>query len=177
MAISASVTVSIADDIIGVLAKTYHQTEPIVIISNDKDFQQLQRYPNVHQYSPIHKKMLKCEDPERFLLEHIIKGDSSDGIPNILSDDDSIINEAKRQKPCGAKRIEKIIEEMGSEENIHIRNWQRNQTLVDLTYIPEEIVSETLKQYETQEVGDRSQILNYMIENRLKNLVDVISDF
>ena len=166
-----------ADDVIAVMAQNYHDREKILIVSSDKDFQQLQRYPNVHQYSPIHKKMLKCEDPQRFLLEHIIKGDSSDGIPNILSDDDSIINEAKRQKPCGAKRMEKIIEELGSDENIHARNWERNQTLVDLTYIPEEIVTETINQYENQEVGDRSQILNYMIENRLKNLVEVISDF
>ena len=80
-----------------------------MIVSNDKDFQQLQRYPNVHQYSPLKKTQLVCENPEKFLLEHIIKGDVSDGVPNILSDDDVFVNKEKRQKPCGGKKVNQIM--------------------------------------------------------------------
>ena len=65
-----------ADDIIAVLCEKYHQQENIVIISNDKDFQQLQKYPNVKQFSPIKKTFLDCNDPEGFLTYHILKGDS-----------------------------------------------------------------------------------------------------
>jgi 5'-3' exonuclease len=75
-----------ADDVIAVLAKNYHESERVLIVSNDKDFQQLQRYPNVEQYSLMKKQFLVCDNPEKFLMEHIIKGDSSDGIPNVLSD-------------------------------------------------------------------------------------------
>ena len=94
-----------ADDIIAILCAKYHTEENIVIVSSDKDFQQLQKYPNVRQYNPMKKEFMKCEDPENFIIEHILKGDSSDGIPNILSDDDTFVVEDKRQKPCGKKKI------------------------------------------------------------------------
>ena len=164
-----------ADDVIAVLTKKYHQEEKILIVSSDKDFQQLQRFPNVKQYTPLHKKLLKCEDPQRFLLEHIIKGDSSDGIPNILSDDDSFVNEDKRQKPCGAKKMEKIFEDI--EHWSSERNWERNQTLIDFEYIPEDMQLQIVEEFENQEVSSRANIFNYMITHRLKNLMEVIEDF
>ena len=106
-----------ADDIIAIISKHNHNNEKILIVSSDKDFQQLQRYENVYQYSPIIKDFLICEDPENFLLEHIIKGDSSDGIPNILSDDDVFVEENKRQKPCGKKKINTIKGELSEWTN------------------------------------------------------------
>jgi hypothetical protein len=36
-------------------------------------------------------------------FEHIIKGDATDGIPNILSADDTFAVDGKRQKPLAAK--------------------------------------------------------------------------
>jgi len=164
-----------ADDIIATLVKKYYQEEKILIISSDKDFQQLQRFSNVKQYTPLHRKLLNCENPQKFLLEHIIKGDSSDGIPNILSDDDSFVNEDKRQKPCGKKKMKVITDDL--ETWTSERNWQRNQTLIDFSYIPEEIENQILEQYENQEPSGRSNILNYMITHRLKNLMEVIEEF
>jgi 5'-3' exonuclease len=164
-----------ADDIIATMVKKYHSQENILIISSDKDFQQLQRYSGVKQYTPLHKKMIVCENPQTFLIEHIIKGDSSDGIPNILSDDDSFVNEDKRQKPCGKVKTKKIIEELS--EWTSGRNWQRNQTLIDFSYIPEDLESQILEQFDSQETAGRSNMLNYMITHRLRNLIDVIEDF
>ena len=164
-----------ADDIIGVLVKYYHQTEPIVIISNDKDFQQLQRYPNVRQYSPLKKSFLTCDNPERFLVEHIIKGDSSDGIPNILSEDDVFMCEDKRQAPCGKKKMEQIFSEM--EEWTTSRNYDRNNRMINLnmvpTYIEEEVISEFQKEIES----DGNKVLSYFIEKRLRNLMENIQEF
>ena len=94
-----------ADDIIAVLCQKYNKEEKILIVSSDKDFQQLQRYENVKQYSPLKKSYIACEEPENFILEHIIKGDSSDGIPNILSDDDTFVNKEKRQSLVEQKRF------------------------------------------------------------------------
>ena len=73
------------------------RSEDILIISSDKDFQQLQSFGNIKQYSPAHREYLVCENPEWYLSNHIIRGDSSDGIPNILSDDDTFINPDKKQ--------------------------------------------------------------------------------
>jgi len=164
-----------ADDIIAIISKHNHNNEKILIISSDKDFQQLQRYPNIYQYSPIKKDFLICEDPENFLLDHIIKGDSSDGIPNILSDDDVFIQEDKRQKPCGKKKIHAIKEELS--EWTSTDNWSRNQLMIDMTMIPHEVEKHILIEFEKEPIGKRSNILNYFIQNKLKILMESIEEF
>ena len=164
-----------ADDIIGVLCETYHEQEKILIVSNDKDFQQLQRYKNVQQYSPSKKKLLVCDNPEEFLLEHIIKGDSSDGIPNILSDDDVFVQEDKRQNPCGKKKITSIKENLN--EWTEKDNWKRNQKLIDMRKIPDIFKEEILSQFNSEVNGKRSNLLNYFINKNLRNLMVNIGDF
>ena len=119
--------------------------EKILIVSNDKDFQQLQRYPNVKQYSPAKKKFLDCKDPEIFLLDHIITGDSSDGIPNILTCDDAIVS-GKTQKKMSKDKIATLASMDPSEftNYIRLRNWKRNAELIDLWRIPEPVVERIL---------------------------------
>ena len=164
-----------ADDIIAILCEKYHTTEDIVIVSNDKDFQQLQKYPRVKQYSPIKKTYLVCEDPEIFLIDHILGGDSSDGIPNILSDDDVFVDSEKRQKPCGNKRIKKMKENL--KEWTSSDNWERNQNLIDFNKIPDEIREIIIKEHQKEVVGNRSNLLNYFIQKKLKNLILSIEEF
>jgi len=153
-----------ADDIIAIICEKYHTQEDIVIVSSDKDFQQLQRYENVKQYSPIKKEFLFCENPEIFLIEHILGGDSSDGIPNILSDDDVFVDENKRQKPCGKKRISEMKEDIGKWSSHE--NWNRNQNLIDFNRIPDEIRNIILEEFENKpKVENRSNLFNYFIKN------------
>ena len=164
-----------ADDIIAVLCQKYNKEEKILIVSSDKDFQQLQKYENVKQYSPLKKSYIACEEPENFILEHIIKGDSSDGIPNILSDDDTFVNKEKRQKPCGAKKICQLKENL--DELTDSPNWKRNQQMIDFNYIPDEIRDMIINEFEKEPTGSRNNILNYFIDNRLKNLMQHIEEF
>ena len=164
-----------ADDIIAVLCEQFHDKEKIVIVSNDKDFQQLQRYPNVEQYSPGKKQMLVCEDPEEFLISHIIRGDSSDGIPNSLSDSDTFVVDGKRQKSCGKKKYEEIRSNMNEWKNNE--NWSRNQELIDLNCLPDLYRQKTIEMYNNTIPGDRSRLLNYFITNKLKNLMSTIEEF
>tara|TARA_R110000824_G_scaffold113902_2_gene263960 strand:- start:1003 stop:1836 length:834 start_codon:yes stop_codon:yes gene_type:complete len=164
-----------ADDIIAIISKHNHINEKILIVSSDKDFQQLQRYSNVYQYSPIKKNFLICEDPENFLLEHIIKGDSSDGVPNILSDDDVFVQEDKRQKPCGKKKISSVKSELS--EWTGTDNWNRNQLLIDMNMIPEGVERTILEEYKKEPLGNRRNILNYFIQNKLKILMECIDEF
>ena len=127
------------------------------------------------QYSPLKKSYIACEEPENFILEHIIKGDSSDGIPNILSDDDTFVNKEKRQKPCGAKKICKLKENL--DELTDSPNWKRNQQMIDFNYIPDEIRDMIINEFEKEPTGSRNNILNYFIDNRLKNLMQHIEEF
>ena len=173
-----------ADDIIGVLTKKFgvylnnKSTEKVLILSGDKDFGQLQKYLNVDQYSPVLKKWIRIQDPHRFLREHIMKGDRGDGIPNFLSEDSTIISK-KRQKPLASKKIDMWID-LEPEKFCNtemIRNYRRNEALVDLEQVPVEISEKILEQYENCKPAKRSGLLNYFIKNRLKNLMDVIQDF
>lgn len=164
-----------ADDIIATLAKYYHQSEPIMIVSGDKDFIQLQRFTNVEQYAPIQKKFLG-EDivPEQFLMEHIIKGDRSDGIPNILSPDDCFVT-GEKQKPITKKRLEEFSSgQMDAETKA---NFERNKKLVDLMQIPGLLENEIINSYRQYKFNDRSKLLTYFIENKLKSLMENIGDF
>ena len=168
-----------ADDIIAVLATRFCHKEKVLIISGDKDFQQLQKFGNIEQYSPIQKKFLACENPHAFLEEHLMKGDTSDGIPNILSDDDVFIAEDKRQKPLTAKvkkRIREVISQNELDETIS-RNYDRNRKLIDFDFIPQYVVELVNDTYDSQTTPPRSGLLNYFIQKGLKNLMENIGDF
>ena len=165
-----------ADDVIGVLAKSWN--EPIMIISSDKDFIQLQVKENVKQYSPITKKIVNNVNPAKYLKEHILRGDSSDGIPNFLSADDCIV-EKIRQTPITKKKIDLWIdqnpEDFCNEEQL--RNYHRNMKLIDLQYTPSNIVDQIGKQYDEIPKGKRSGLLNFFIERKLNNLIESIGEF
>jgi len=165
-----------ADDVIAILCKKYHTDEKILIVSNDKDFQQLQRYNNVRQYSPMQKKFVECSDPQQFLLEHIIEGDVSDGIPNVLSDSDTFVVEGKRQKPCGTKKIQSMINEDHTTAEWS-ENFSRNQTLIDMTKIPDEFEDFVIREFENYDVPTRKGLLNYFVRSKLSNLMSSIGDF
>jgi len=166
-----------ADDIIGVLCSEY--SEEIMILSGDKDFIQLQKYPNVKQYSPITKKTVNGENPGAYLKEHIFKGDTSDGVPNVLSPDNTF-TDGLRQKPLTKKKIaswmEHDFEDVAPNDEVK-RNFQRNRKLIDLTYTPEELSSEIIDTYKEAPYGDRSKLLNYFIQKRLRNLTESIGEF
>jgi len=164
-----------ADDIIGTLCREY-QDQKTMIISGDKDFIQLQKYNNVSQYSPITKKMINGHNPSTYIKEHILKGDSSDGVPNVLSPDHTFV-EGLRQRPLSKKKIEAWIKsETGMSDEVK-RNYQRNQRLIDLDNTPKDLQKLILDTFNEAPCGDRSKILTYFIENKLKELTDSIGDF
>ena len=174
-----------ADDIIGSLCHrfghlgiTNGSAEPILILSSDKDFMQLQKYANVEQYSPMQKKFITCSNPARYMHEHILKGDRGDGVPNFLSDDDVFVN-GKRQKPLATKKIDAwngMRPEDYCDERM-LRNYRRNQQLVDLDFIPEDIQNEANEIFDNYKLNERGKIFNYFIEKKMKNMMEVIGDF
>lgn len=167
-----------ADDIIAVLSIKHSANEKVMILSSDKDFAQLQKYPNVEQYSPILKKFIKEPLPSAQLKQLVIRGDKSDGIPNILSKDDVFI-EGVRQKPITEAKIINWMnqkpEEFCTEEML--RNYNRNEMLIDLTRIPENLKQSIIDTYESSKGRTRQEFMNYMVANRLKNLIEVIDEF
>jgi hypothetical protein len=167
-----------ADDIIATLCKHYSVKEPILVLSGDKDFIQLHKYDGVKQYSPVQKKFVKDIDPHTYIKEHVLKGDRSDGVPNFLSPDNTFV-EDMRQKPLQKKKLEVWIdlepEQFCNDEMM--RNYQRNFNLINLDCIPEPLEEKILDEFDGASSGDRSQLLNYFVKNRLKELMTNIGDF
>ncbi len=167
-----------ADDIIAVLALKYSATQKIMILSSDKDFAQLQKYPNVEQFSPILKKAIKEPFPSAQLKQLIIRGDKSDGIPNILTKDDVFVT-GGRQKPITEIKIIGWMNQEPKEfcNEDMLRNYARNEMLIDLTRIPESLKEAILHTYDEAKGRTKQEFMNYMIANRLKNLLEVIDEF
>ena len=173
-----------ADDIIGTLCHRFGKTLKaeddikILIISGDKDFAQLQKYANVEQYSPMLKKWIRISNPESYLREHIMRGDRGDGVPNFLSADNSIVVGA-RQKPLASKKIEKWIglDPKDFCNEMMLRNYHRNEVLVNLEKVPDNIKNQVNEKFDNYKIPPRSGLLNYFIKNRLKLLTDKIGEF
>ena len=174
-----------ADDIIASICHKYGHlgikngsAEPILILSSDKDFAQLQKYANVEQYSPNTKKWIRISNPERYLREHIMRGDRGDGIPNFLSKDSCFVN-GERQKPLSIKKIDAWAALEPSEfcDEKMLRNYSRNEVLVNLDCVPEWIQESIINQFDKYQEPDRKGLLNYFIKNKLRNLTEHIGDF
>lgn len=167
-----------ADDIIAVLARRYSSQEKIMILSSDKDFAQLQKYPNIEQYSPILKKFIKEPLPAVQLKQMIIRGDKGDGIPNIMSPD-GVFVDGGRQKPITEAKIINWLNQEPTEfcNEDMLRNYKRNELLIDLTQIPEPLQQTIVDTYESATAKTKQVFMNYMIANRLKNLLEVIDEF
>lgn len=167
-----------ADDIIGVLAK--YVNEKTIIISNDKDFRQLLDLHNVSMYSPLSEALVTNTIPAReVLIEHIIKGDSDDSIPNIRCDD-NIFVDGRRQSPITEPYIKSFKERLRSGEltEVEMKHWNRNRMLIDLNAIPKELKLAILKEFETyQIIGSRRSLMDYFINNRFKMLIPLIDEF
>ena len=164
-----------ADDIIAVLCK--RTNEKVLILSGDKDFIQLHN-DRVKQYNPVLNKFVgQGENPSLYIREHILKGDRSDGIPNVLSDDNVFI-EGRRQRPLSKKKIEawcnEIVPTFNEEEQ---KNYDRNRKLIDLSCLPKEIEDKINNEFNDVKVATRDKILGYFINKKLKTLIEVIDEF
>jgi 5'-3' exonuclease len=170
-----------ADDIIGTLAEktqNFGEHEPVMIISADKDFIQLQQYPNVRQFSPMTKAFVKENKPFKYLYEHIMRGDSGDGIPNVLSPDNTFVDKI-RQKPISTKKIEQWIASYDNLDKVMdeatYRNFQRNQALIDLNKVPRDKKALIINTFES--VKPNSNVLNYLISKRCTQLIECAEEF
>ena len=171
-----------ADDIIASVvfhvASEPKNYEKVLILSSDKDFIQLQRYNFVSQYSPMQKKFVNGIDPTTYIKEHILKGDRGDGVPNFLSPDNTFVDEL-RQRPMSKRKLEAWIDLEPSDycNEEMMRNYHRNRTLIDLSYIPDNIKEKCTQTFLDAPEGSRKHLLNYFIKKKLKSLMENIGDF
>ena len=167
-----------ADDAIGWIVHNQHDTdEHMLIVSPDNDFKQLQCYENVVQYSNIQKKWIKCKDAEEELWMKIVKGDTGDGVPNILSDDEVLITEGARQTPVTQKQLKMLQEDPNTWPTRIQKNWLRNKDLIDLQMTPPEYTSQIQQQFNQEPKGNIQLWMNYLMKHKMKLLLESLDDF
>ena len=172
-----------ADDIIGALVENtqeFGQHEPVMIVSADKDFIQLHKHDNVRQFSPMTKKFIEDKNPRTYITEHVFKGDSSDGVPNVLSPDNTFVD-GIRQSPVTKKKIENWmsnIDDLCSVMNEETyRNYCRNKKLIDLSEMPDDIRQNIINTYENTKAASKLKVLNFLIKKRCKMLIESVEEF
>ena len=173
-----------ADDIIATVVENtqeFCQYEDVMIISGDKDFVQLQKYDNVTQFSPVQKKLVTEKNPRAFLIEQIMRGDTSDGVPNVLSDDDVFV-ESRRQTPLSKKKLDIIIEDLNDGELLYAASWYRNycrnKKLIDLAETPQDLKNEIIREFNSQDPWhNKGLVFPYLINKRCNQLIESVQEF
>ena len=169
-----------ADDSIAHIAMStqeFGRYEPVMIISADGDFKQLQVNKNVRQFSPLTKKFVVEKNPKLELANKILKGDSGDGVPNVMSDD-NVFLESRRQSILSAKKREALLDDpMALGEEVY-RNYLRNKKLIDLSETPAPVVNNIINTYDSQDpLSNKGKVLNYLIQKRCKLLIESVGEF
>ena len=169
-----------ADDVIAQLAletQEFGKHEPVMIVSADGDFKQLQVHKNVRQFSPLLKKFVVEPNPRTYLAEHILKGDTGDGVPNVLSDDNVFVD-GRRQGILSAKKKAALLDDPRALGDEIYRNYQRNQQLIDLTNCPEPVKESIINNFEQQDPwGNRPKVFPYLVQKRCKLLIECVGEF
>ena len=174
-----------ADDIIATIVEHTNEEfgayEDIIIISGDKDFAQLQKYNNVSQFSPVQKKSIVEKNPRAFLLEHIMRGDASDGVPNVLSSDDVFVTGA-RQTPLSKKKLDALIEDLSDGDLLYAASWYRNycrnEKLIDLSKTPSDLKNKIIQEFTSQDQWkNKGSVFHYLINKRCNQLIESVQEF
>ena len=171
-----------ADDIIATMVEhtqQFGQYEEVMIVSSDHDFKQLQKYDNVKQFSPMTKKFVEETHPRQNLQLKILTGDAGDGIPNVLSHDDTFVN-GDRQTPLSKKKKEAILEDLAEGELLYAASWYRNycrnETLIDLSKTPDELQEKSIDEFWIT-VNNVGKTLPYLINKNMKMLIESAEEF
>jgi 5'-3' exonuclease len=164
-----------ADDIIGSLVKTLPSDYQKIIVTGDTDYIQLLKYDNVKLWSPNKKSFVVSDDPEKELLLKIILGDKSDNIPNCRKG----VGKVGALKLINSNKLQELLNEKDTNgEPIEFRrNFDRNKRLIDMNMIPEGLITRLKNNLETYELPDGSKFFNYLVENKLREILDNISKF
>lgn len=168
-----------ADDVIATLCLVWAPHRDICIVSSDTDFVQIQQNisPKIKQWSNAVKKYITPANQEYDLFEHVVRGDADDGVPNILSEDDTFMNDEKRQTPIRATSVQSWAHfGLASPDKFcnsleMLERFERNRKLIDLRCIPQEVVKSIVDVYNNT-IPVTGKQFNYMIKNRLHRLMD-----
>ena len=167
-----------ADDCIATIVANNMDPKPIVIVSPDKDFVQLQKYPNVKQFSNIQKKWVEPDvDPITDLEVKVLKGDMGDGVPNVMSDDDVLLDENARQTPLRKAKMQLLMEDPEALGTTIARRIIRNRDMIDLSRTPDYLKEQIMDKFNTPAKGSINRLMTLFTKKQMKLLMESLQDF
>lgn len=170
-----------ADDIIGWICEFKEIFEPVMIVSGDKDFRQLQRYKGVKQFSPIVKKLLVEPKPLMYIKEHTIRGDVSDGVPNVLSPENQFVATNPRQKSITEKLLTEWMMKpvaqicLGNPELA--KRFETNAKMIDLSLLPQKYKDLISEDFDKPIIGKANRLYSFFIKKRMRIMLDSLDEF
>lgn len=170
-----------ADDIIATIVHANGEilntgAEKYLVLSGDKDYIQLHVYGNVDQYDPVRKRWIRNDNPDKYLAEHILRGDTGDGVPNVLSADNCLAI-GERQKAMTAKRLNALLEGPEHMNEETLVRYHRNKMMIDLSQVPQKYKDIIMEEYNKDKEIGREGLFNFFVKNKLKHLLTDIQDF
>ena len=167
-----------ADDVIATIVEANMNPTPTVIVSPDKDFVQLQKYPNVKQFSNIQKKWVEPDvDPVTDLEVKVLKGDLGDGIPNVMSDDNVLVEENARQTPLRKAKMDILMQDPEALGTSIARRIMRNRDMIDLSRCPDYLKQEILEAFNKPAKGSINRLMTLFTKHQMKLLIESLQDF
>tara|TARA_R100000951_G_scaffold99204_2_gene89465 strand:- start:8 stop:856 length:849 start_codon:yes stop_codon:yes gene_type:complete len=167
-----------ADDVIATIIEAKNDPSPTVIVSPDKDFVQLQKFPNVKQFSNIQKKWVEPDvDPVTDLEVKVLKGDMGDGIPNVMSDDNVLVEENARQTPLRKAKMDMLMADPEALGTTIARRIIRNRDMIDLSRVPQDLKSEILEAFNLPAKGSINSLMSLFTKHQMKLLIESLQDF
>ena len=167
-----------ADDVIATILEAKKDPSPTVIVSPDKDFVQLQKYPNVKQFSNIQKKWVEPDiDPVTDLQMKILRGDMGDGIPNVMSEDGVLIEEGARQTPLRKAKMDMLMQDPEALGTFIARRIIRNRDMIDLSRTPDYLKEEILEKFAKRPNGSINRLMTLFTKHQMKLLIESLQDF
>lgn len=171
-----------ADDVIAVLSlRVAASGEKVLIYSSDTDNLQLQNYHHgIDQFSAYKKKLITPVTEKYNLFEHVVKGDSGDGIPNIHMPSDHFMQESPtRQKSITSVAVGKwqqfgMLEPEKFCEGAMLDRFNENRTLIDYTMIPDKVRSDIIQAYENTK-ANKMKFFSYLVEHKMTSVIKELS--
>lgn len=183
-----------ADDIIGILTKKLAlDGVPVMIVSSDGDYPQLQQFPDVKQWAPQLKKFVKPKhgSPRMDLFYKLLKGDKKDNVASVrVRSDFWYTRQEKENTPpmktsvieecCAAdneQQIKEILEKAYPDNKDIFARFKENQIMIDMNCMPDDIVAQIMTSYNEYKPAPRGRMYSYFVKNSLSNHMKNINEF
>jgi len=172
-----------ADDIIGILSM-YNTETTNIIYGGDKDFKQCILKDGVYLYDTYKNVFQEREGIDKWVFEHMLKGDTGDGIFNIFTDPKEKIESGIRQKTISSKYLNEMYYLWKDDEGTFLskleeparKRFETNRTIVNFDYMPLK-VKEKIQSVFNEKKDDRrifEAFNDFCLQNYLVNLTTEI---